>query len=142
MVFGGVVEERIQLNEDSVWAGEVRDRINPAAREALPQVRRLIAEGRPIEAEALADTAIISIPRRLPPYQTLGDLHLAFADTAGHAAATMTDAVPARRLFRRTRPRPRHRRDARHTRRDDLHPHGVCERGGRGDCGSPQRAGP
>lgn len=95
MVFGGVVEERIQLNEDSVWAGEVRDRINPAAREALPQVRRLIAEGRPIEAEALADTAIISIPRRLPPYQTLGDLHLAFADTAGHAAATMTDAVPA-----------------------------------------------
>jgi alpha-L-fucosidase 2 len=36
MVFGGVREERLQLNEDSVWAGQKLDRINPAAAAAVP----------------------------------------------------------------------------------------------------------
>ena len=29
MVFGGVQEERLQINEDTIWAGEKRDRNNP-----------------------------------------------------------------------------------------------------------------
>jgi alpha-L-fucosidase 2 len=78
MVFGGVTEERLQLNEDSVWAGQKLNRINPAAAKAVPEVRRLLGEGKVTEAEALADKAIISIPRRMPPYQTLGDLLLRF----------------------------------------------------------------
>ena len=78
MVFGGVAEEHLQLNEDTVWAGEKRDRNNPEGRKAVPEVRRLLFAGKPKEAEALADRAIISIPRRLPPYQTLGDLWLRF----------------------------------------------------------------
>ena len=78
MVFGGVTEERLQLNEDSVWAGQKLNRINPAAAKAVPEVRRLLGEGRVAEAEALADKAMISIPRRMPPYQTLGDLVLRF----------------------------------------------------------------
>ena len=87
MVFGGVDEERLQLNEDTVWAGEMRDRINPRARGALPEVRRLIAEGRPAEAEELADQAIISVPRRLAPYQTLGDLYLTMEGPARRAGS-------------------------------------------------------
>src|SRR5439155_13073013 len=79
MVFGGVSEERLQLNEDTVWAGERRDRLNPAGPAAVTEVRRLLAEGKAVEAEALADKAIIATPRRMPPYQSLGDLHLAFA---------------------------------------------------------------
>ena len=78
MVFGGVSSERIQLNEDTIWAGEKRDRVNPAAAAAIPEVRRLLAAGKVTEAEALADKAVISIPRRLPPYQPLGDLVLSF----------------------------------------------------------------
>ena len=78
MVFGGVEEERLQLNEDSVWAGQKLNRINPAAAKAVPEVRRLLGEGKIAEAEALADRAMISIPRRMPPYQTLGDLVLRF----------------------------------------------------------------
>ena len=78
MVFGGVTEERLQLNEDSVWAGQKLNRINPAAAKAVPEVRRLLGEGKVAEAEALADKAMISIPRRMPPYQTLGDLLLRF----------------------------------------------------------------
>ena len=83
MVFGGVGEERLQLNEDTVWAGEKRDRLNPAGPDAVREVRRLLFAGKAAEAEALADKAIISTPRRMPPYQTLGDLTLRFT----HAAA-------------------------------------------------------
>jgi alpha-L-fucosidase 2 len=79
MVFGGVTNERLQLNEDTVWAGEKRDRINPAGPKAIADVRRLLLEGKAAEAEALADKTIIAVPRRLPPYQSLGDLMLTFA---------------------------------------------------------------
>src|SRR5262245_28498476 len=78
MVFGGVQNERIQLNEDTIWAGEKRDRNNPAGARSIPEVRRLLFEGKVKEAEILAENSILSIPRRLPPYQPLGDLHIRF----------------------------------------------------------------
>src|SRR6188474_3954127 len=59
MVFGGVETERLQLNEDTVWAGEKRDRMNPAGPAAVAEVRRLLFAGKAVEAEALADKAII-----------------------------------------------------------------------------------
>lgn len=76
MVFGGIARERLQLNEDSLWAGGPYDPINPAARTALPEVRRLIAAGRLKEAQALADKTLIGTPRTQMPYQPLGDLIL------------------------------------------------------------------
>ncbi len=79
MVFGGLADH-IQLNEDTVWAGEKRDRNNPEAAKNLPEVRRLLFAGMPHEAEVLADKTIISTPRRLPPYQTMGDLRIGFSD--------------------------------------------------------------
>jgi alpha-L-fucosidase 2 len=78
MVFGGVGDEHLQLNEDTIWAGEKRDRMNPAGPAAVKEVRRLLAEGKVAEAEALADKAIIATPRRMPPYQPLGDLTIHF----------------------------------------------------------------
>src|SRR5665213_1745830 len=39
MVFGGVVNERLQLNEDTLYAGGPYDPVNPAAHDALPEVR-------------------------------------------------------------------------------------------------------
>ena len=58
MVFGGTGSERIQLNEDTVWAGERRDRTNPEALKNLPEVRRLLVAGKPNRAEALADSGL------------------------------------------------------------------------------------
>jgi alpha-L-fucosidase 2 len=46
MVFGGVGNERWQLNEDSLWTGGPEDADNPAALPALPEIRRLSSEGR------------------------------------------------------------------------------------------------
>jgi len=83
MVFGGVSDERIQLNEDTVWAGEKRDRTNPKGLEALPEVRRLLFAGKTREAEALASKTMMAIPIRMPPYQTLGDLRLRFTGQEG-----------------------------------------------------------
>ena len=80
MVFGGVQRERIQLNEDTIWNGKKRNRINPEAAQALPEVRRLLFEGKPLEATKLADEKLMGVPNRQPPYQPLGDLTLTFPD--------------------------------------------------------------
>ena len=77
-VFGNPFAERIQLNEDSIWDGERRDRNNPRAGAAVPRIRELLFAGKVAEAEALALSDMMSIPRRMPCYQTLGDLHLDF----------------------------------------------------------------
>jgi len=78
MVFGKTGEERIALNEDTIWSGERRDRMNPAARQAVPEIRRLLFAGKVAEAEALAEKDMLAIPRRMPVYQPLGDLLLTF----------------------------------------------------------------
>ena len=78
MVFGGVEIDRFQLNEDTIWAGERRDRVNPLGRDNLAEVRRLLFAGKPKEAEELAERTMMAVPRRLPPYQPLGDLFLHF----------------------------------------------------------------
>ncbi|MFO8012166.1 MAG: glycoside hydrolase family 95 protein [Phycisphaerae bacterium] len=78
MVFGKVDEERIQLNVDSLWTGHPVERANPAARQALPEARRLLFAGKYVEAERLVARKIMG--KRLPTgthtYQTLGDLAL------------------------------------------------------------------
>jgi len=79
MVFGGPQSEKIQLNEDTIWAGEKRDRINPEGAQNLAEVRRLLFAGKPKEAEVLAERTMIAIPKRMPPYQPLGDLVLRFS---------------------------------------------------------------
>lgn len=54
MVFGGAAQERLQLNEDTLWSGGPRTGDNPAARAALPAVREAIFAGRYVEADRLA----------------------------------------------------------------------------------------
>ncbi|HEX4028858.1 MAG TPA: glycoside hydrolase family 95 protein [Terracidiphilus sp.] len=77
MVFGNPAKERIQLNEETVWDGERRDRNNPQATRST-EVRNLLMAGKVHQAEALAAEVMMGIPVRLPVYQTLGDLWLDF----------------------------------------------------------------
>ena len=78
MVFGEVVAEQIQLNEDSVWYGGPRDRHNPDAIRYLPEVRKLLSEGRLKEAEKLAALAFPGLPSSQRHYEPLGDLLIDF----------------------------------------------------------------
>jgi len=80
MVFGGIQREHIQLNEDTIWNGQKRDRLNPEAAKYLPEVRRLLFAGKPLEATKLADQKLMGIPNRQPPYQPLGDLFIDFPE--------------------------------------------------------------
>ena len=77
VVFGTTAKERLQLNEETVWIGERRDRNNPQASRTA-EVRGLLMAGKVHEAEALAAQVMMGIPVRLPCYQTLGDLWLEF----------------------------------------------------------------
>lgn len=79
MVFGGVEEEVIQLNDDSLWAGGPKDRCNPKALEALPKVRQLLFEGKNAEATKLAGETMMGVPPTIESYQTLGNLRIKFA---------------------------------------------------------------
>jgi alpha-L-fucosidase 2 len=78
MVFGGVEHERLQLNEDTLWAGRPYDPVNPEANNALPEVRRLLAAGRHADAARLVSQKVMAKPLAQMPYQTLGDLTLTF----------------------------------------------------------------
>lgn len=80
MVFGDVVEEKLQLNEDTLWAGQPYDPVNPDAAAALPEARRLVFEGKYKEADQLVRDKILARPVRQAQYQTLGNLLLSFGD--------------------------------------------------------------
>ena len=62
MVFGGVAQERIQLNEDTLWAAGPYDPANPEALEALPKVRELIFTGQYREAHNLIGQKMMAKP--------------------------------------------------------------------------------
>jgi alpha-L-fucosidase 2 len=80
MVFGNTTTERLALNEETIWQRQPGDRLNPAAKRSLPETRRLLQEGRPGEAEYLAESTMMGAPSRLQPYQPLGDLSLIFPE--------------------------------------------------------------
>ncbi|KAF3154165.1 hypothetical protein TWF569_000990 [Orbilia oligospora] len=78
MVYGQTTTEVLQLNEDSVWYGGPQDRLPKAALQNLPELRRLIREGRQKEAEALVRAAFFAYPSSQRHYEPLGTLYLDF----------------------------------------------------------------
>ena len=82
MVFGDIAGEKLQLNEDTLWAGGPYDPDNTNALAALPEVRRLIFEGKYAEAQKLAGQKMMGKPLKQMPYETIGDLVLEFPTPA------------------------------------------------------------
>jgi hypothetical protein len=112
MVFGGVDEERIVLNESSVWSGSTNDDNRVGASAALAEIRRLLVEGKNAEAEELVNRNFTcqgagsgagcgaSVP--FGCYQTLGNLWLRFGDgrnasaiqcVSGHRAGAFNQEI-------------------------------------------------
>lgn len=75
MVYGGVTTERIGLNEDTLWSGEPKDWDNPQALKTLPEIRRLIFEGKYAEAHQLGKKMMGPYTQT---YLPMGDLVLTF----------------------------------------------------------------
>jgi alpha-L-fucosidase 2 len=78
MVFGGIDVERIQLNEETLRGGGPIDRNNSQALDHLPELQRLLFEGKSEEAELLLTSRMLGAPPQAHDYQTLGDLWLHF----------------------------------------------------------------
>ena len=74
MVFGYPLSERLQLNEETVWSGQPKDFVNPESKGVLPEVRKLLFEGKYTEAQKLAQEKMMGKQTDLGTYQTLGDM--------------------------------------------------------------------
>ena len=77
MVFGGIADETIQLNESSFWSGSPHDNNSKTSLEHLDEVRQLIYAGREEEAEALINKEFIPGPHG-QRFLTLGSLRMHF----------------------------------------------------------------
>ncbi|MDB5211681.1 MAG: alpha-L-fucosidase, partial [Sediminibacterium sp.] len=78
MVYGNPEKEILKLNEATIWSGGPSRNDGPEALAALPEVRRLIFEGKYAEASKLAAEKIKSNKNNGMKYQPAGDLNLVF----------------------------------------------------------------
>ena len=74
MVFGDPSHERIQLNEETIWAGTRVNDINPGAKAHLKEIQQLLLNGNNAEAYLLTKKYMVGTPPEIRSYQTLGDL--------------------------------------------------------------------
>ncbi len=93
MVFGGVERDRIVLNEESLWSGSPADDNRSDAYKQLPEIRRLLQEGKNAEAERLVNQTFTckgkgsghgsgaNVP--FGCYQVLGNLSIEFETGGG-----------------------------------------------------------
>lgn len=81
MVYGGVVNEEIQLNEETLWGGGPHRNDSPKALNVLPQVRELIFAGKEKQAEKLLSENFFTGQQGMP-FQTIGSLMLEFKEHA------------------------------------------------------------
>ncbi|CAL9436466.1 hypothetical protein SUDANB95_02143 [Actinosynnema sp. ALI-1.44] len=78
MVFGGTDAERLQLNEDTLWAGGPHDYTNPRGAGSLAEIRRLVFADQWTQAQDLANRTMLGEPAAQLAYQPVGDLRLVF----------------------------------------------------------------
>jgi len=93
MVFGGIDDERVVLNESGMWSGSPQDADRPDAAAALPEIRRLLLAGKNVEAEALVNAHFTCAGKgsgygsgaNVPYgcYQVLGNLRLRIENGGG-----------------------------------------------------------
>jgi alpha-L-fucosidase 2 len=75
-------DEHLQLNESTLWQGSRADKLNPLGHEGFLEARKLLLdshgmEGAKIaEAEKVLEDKMLSTPRGMPGYSTLGDLYI------------------------------------------------------------------
>ena len=75
MIYGGTDTEEIQLNEETFWSGSPHNNNSTESLEYLPEVRRLIFEGKEGEATKLLDQHFMKGPHGMR-FLPLGSLKL------------------------------------------------------------------
>ncbi|MCC2545960.1 glycoside hydrolase family 95 protein [Hymenobacter sp. BT175] len=85
MVFGGPAQERLQLNEATIWAGGPNNNVKPDALPVIRQLRELLLSGQQEAAQVLALEQMKPFGNSGMPYQMAANLYL---DFPGHEKAT------------------------------------------------------
>jgi len=80
MIFGGVEEERIQLNDDTYYSGGPYRSVVKGGHEKLAEIQKLLFEGEPIKAHKLFGRYLMGYPVEQQKYQCLGNLYLFYTD--------------------------------------------------------------
>ena len=83
MVFGNVDTERLQLNEDTVWAGGPYDSANTRGAANLAEIRRRVFADQWTSAQDLINQTMMGTPGGQLAYQIVGNLRLAFGSSGG-----------------------------------------------------------
>lgn len=78
MVFGGVQEERLQLNEDTYWTGGPYSTVVKGGYKFLPEIQRLVFAEKYLDAHNLFGRHLMGYPVEQQKYQSLANLHLFF----------------------------------------------------------------
>ncbi|WP_207592636.1 glycosyl hydrolase family 95 catalytic domain-containing protein [Halomontanus rarus] len=84
MVHGGLESERIQCNEETLWAGGHEEKVVEGAHDHLEEVRRLCFDGEFEAAQRLCNERMQGEPPGVRPYQPFCDL---LVDQPGHEEA-------------------------------------------------------
>ncbi|MCQ2083582.1 MAG: glycoside hydrolase family 95 protein [Bacteroidaceae bacterium] len=85
MVFGTPEQERIQINEETIWGGGPHNNVNNKAKDGLDEIRQALFENRRKDAQALCDEYINTPGPHGMPYQTAGSLMLDFEGLDGYS---------------------------------------------------------
>ncbi|MFD0318659.1 glycosyl hydrolase family 95 catalytic domain-containing protein [Streptomyces flavalbus] len=97
MVFGNVDTERLQLNEDTVWAGGPYDSANTRGAANIAEIRRRVFADQWGAAQDLINQAMLGSPAGQLAYQPVGNLRLAFGSATGaseyHRTLDLTTAT-------------------------------------------------
>lgn len=114
MIFGRPKNEVIALNEDSIWSGGLRHRVNPDAQEGFAEVRELIKNGNIPEAERIAFEKMQGVTPDMRRYMPFGNLYidmefngkvreysrcLDIADAVAEVSFSVNDIVYTRKIF-------------------------------------------
>ena len=84
MVFGGVATERLALNESTFWSGAAgTNHNNPAAREQLPVIRKLLFDGQFQKAVDLITRHMLGRQGNYGSHLPVGDLQLQLRHAEG-----------------------------------------------------------
>lgn len=98
MVFGGTEDERLQINESTLWGGGPHGYTNPEAYPHLDEVRKLIFAGKIDEAARLSEN-LMGKPKLLMPYQPFCDVRLHFPSPCHTCIRCIRDTTsPSRAL--------------------------------------------
>lgn len=92
---GGILKEKIVLNDITLWSGSPQDANNYEAYKKLPAIRELLVQGRNDEAQALVNSNFVckgegSAGERWGKFQTMGALEIDFTYKGDRAAKQET----------------------------------------------------